>query len=115
MPHAHGGAGENPEEIRAYADAWCRGGRPLAEIRRCTRRGRQIEARYLAASPVVRAELCFTRASGRWQDRLWESQPAVVEPHSSRVRAELPEGARVWFLNLVDDRDRVVSTEHAEL
>ena len=32
----------------------------------------------------------------------------------ARVTATLPEGTRVYYLNLVDERNCVVSTEHEE-
>ena len=32
MPHGHGGAGENPEEIRVFADSILKGGSPLPRI-----------------------------------------------------------------------------------
>ena len=32
MPHGHGPAGENPEEISVYADSFLRNGKPLAKI-----------------------------------------------------------------------------------
>ena len=46
--------------------------------------------------------------------RKWEARPAQVEA-SGRVTATVPEGTTVYYLNLFDDRDCVVSTEHEEL
>lgn len=115
MPHAHGGAGENPEEIRVFADSLLKGGRPLARFTGSGRDGAEVWASYEApvAVKVVRAELNITRDTGRWQDRVWEALPAVVE--DGRIRATLPAEARVYYFNLFDDRGCVVSTEHEEL
>jgi dienelactone hydrolase len=108
MAHAHGGPGEKPEEIHAFANALFRGGAPLARI---TGQG-EGWATFESKSPVAKAELCFTRDAGRWQDRKWESAPAAVE--LGRVSVALPEGVKAWYFNLVDERGLVVSSEHIE-
>jgi dienelactone hydrolase len=112
MPHAHGGAGENPEEIRAFADSILRGGPPLARIRETGRDSSTVWATYTSEVPIVKAELNYTRDAGRWQDRKWEAIPA--QQAEGRVSATLPEGTRVHYFNLFDQRDCVVSTEHRE-
>jgi dienelactone hydrolase len=114
MPHGHGGPGENPEEIHAFADSILMGGKPLARITGQGRDGTKVWATCEAAAPVVKAELMVTRDVGKWQDRNWEALPAAVEPRG-KVTATLPDGAAVWYLNLEDDRGCVVSTEHEEL
>ncbi len=114
MPHGHGGPGENPKEIGVFADAVLRGGTPLATVTGQGRHDRKVWATFRSREPVVKAELNFTKATGRWQDRLWESTPAEISPEH-KVTATLPEGTTVYYFNLVDDRDCVVSTEHEEL
>lgn len=113
MPHAHGGAGENPEEIRVFADSLLRDGVPLARITASGREGMKAWAAYSSRAPVVKAELNTTKDIGGWQERQWDSLPADVE--DGRVSARLPEGTRVYYFNLVDDRECVVSTEHETL
>ena len=61
---------------------------------------------------MVKAELNFTRDSGAWQKRRWEAIPAGLE--ESRATATLPEGTRAYYFNLYDERECVVSSEHAE-
>jgi hypothetical protein len=65
------------------------------------------------AAPGTQAELNVTRDLGRWQDRHWEALPADCA--DGRITAVLPEGTRVYYLNLFDDRGCVVSTEHETL
>lgn len=113
MPHGHGGAGENPEEIRAFADSIVGTGAPLVRVLEQGIDKQAAWARYVSDTPLTRAELNFTRGSGRWQDRLWETTPAVIA--DGRVTAELPAGATVCYFNLVDARSLIVSTEHIEL
>lgn len=112
MPHGHNGPGENPEEIRAFADAIVGRGKALATI---TGRGEvdgRVWADYRTEVPIVRAELLLTRDSGAWQSRKWDAVPALVE--TGRVSATRPEGATAFYLNLIDARGLVVSTEHQE-
>ena len=108
MAHAHGGPGEKPEEIHAFANAIFKGGTPLARI---TGQG-EGWATFESKAPIVKAELCTTKDAGKWQPRKWESAPAAIE--GNKVTATIPEGVKVHYLNLIDDRGLVVSTEHVE-
>jgi dienelactone hydrolase len=112
MPHAHGGAGENPEEIHTFMNARLRGGPPLARVTGQGRAGLRAWATCRSGTPIQRAELNYTRSAGRWQDRLWETVPAVFDSRRGRAEAELPVDATVWYANFVDARGLVVSTEH---
>jgi dienelactone hydrolase len=112
MAHAHGGPGEKPEEIHAYANALFKGGVPLATVT-----GQGVEkgeawATFASKAPVVKAELSFTRDAGKWQPRKWESASATLR--DGRASAPIPAGAKVFYLNLFDERNLVVSTEHVE-
>lgn len=117
MAHAHGGPGEKPEEIHAFANALFKGGRPLATVLGWGVAGegpeREAFAQFKTAVPIVKAELNFTKDTGKWQQRKWESLPARLD--GDRARAAVPEGARVLYLNLFDERDLVVSSPHLEL
>lgn len=114
MPHGHGDAGEGPKEIFTFADGVLKGGVPLPRFTGQGRDGNQVWATFESAGKILKAELNVTRDVGRWQDRKWEALPAQVDA-SGRVTATLPEGTAVYYLNLFDDRDCVVSTEHEEL
>lgn len=113
MPHGHGPAGEAPKEIQVFADALLNGGAPLAKVTGQGRDGRNVWATFEAKAPVVKAELCYTLASGPWMQRRWETAPATIA--GGKVTAVLPEGVTVWYLNLFDDRMVVSSSEHEEL
>jgi dienelactone hydrolase len=115
MPHGHGGAGENPAEIHAFADALLQDGAALAKITGQGRQGQQVWATYETLSPLERAELNFTRDSGAWPQRKWETTAAQIDATSHRVTARLPAGVTVYYLNLIDHRQLIVSTEHEEL
>ena len=65
--------------------------------------------------PINNAELNYTTDTGEWQKRRWETLPAVLNAKSRKVSAEVPRDATVYFINLIDDRDLVVSTDHEVL
>jgi hypothetical protein len=113
MPHGHGPAGEAPKEIHAFADSILKRGEPLARITGQGRDGNQVRATFESKVPVVKAELNFTKDTGRWQERKWEAVPAQLDP-SGRATAMVPEGVAVYYLNLFDQRELAVSTEHVE-
>lgn len=115
MPHGHGPAGENPEEIRAFADSILKKGPPLPKILKQSREGKVVRAAYECVRPLSAAELCFTRDRGKWQDRHWESIPAEIDAAQKQVQATLPDGVSVYYLNIFDGKELAVSTEHAEL
>ena len=114
MPHGHGPAGEAPKEILVFADSILKGEVPLAKITGQGRDGRQAWATFESRCPIKRAELNVTRDLGAWPNRKWDALPTQLDP-AGRVTATLPEGVTVYYLNLFDDRDCVVSTEHEEL
>ena len=43
-----------------------------------------------------------------------ETLPATIDARTRRVSAKIPEEARVYYLNLVDERGLIVSTQHQE-
>jgi dienelactone hydrolase len=115
MAHGHGGPGENPEEIHAFADAILKGGAPLAHVIRQQREGSQVTVSFESAKPIVRAELNFTKDAGPWTERKWETVPAQLDEAHHQASAELPAGTRVYYLSLIDEHGLIVSSEHNEL
>jgi dienelactone hydrolase len=113
MPHAHGGAGENPREIHAIADNILKAGPPLPRITEIERNGTNVGIQFTCTTPIAKAEFNYTRDAGRWQDRKWDSIPAQLD--GNRAMASLPSACRVWYFNLFDDHDCVVSSEHVEI
>jgi len=114
MPHGHGGPGENPKEIHVFADAIVGGGTPLARVTGQGREGREAWAAFESKEPIAKAELHFTKDTGPWQKRLWEALPVEITPEG-KAHATLPEGTKVYYFNVTDDRECVVSTEHEEV
>lgn len=114
MPHGHGPAGENPEEIHIFANSILKHDKPLATILEQGNSAEEAWATFQIAAPIASAELAWTRDVGRWQDRKWEQLPATVDAQAGRVSAKIPADAKVFYLNLFDDRKCAVSTQHVE-
>lgn len=112
MPHGHGPAGEGPEEIRTFADSVLNGGPPLPAILEQGRENNWAWVKFKGQAPVVTAELTFTKQTGKWQDRLWETIPATIDAQTSTAKAPLPEGATVYYFNLFDEKGQAASSEH---
>jgi dienelactone hydrolase len=114
MPHGHGPAGEGPEEIRALADSILKKGKLLPRITGQSRKGDQLTVMFESRSPIAKAELNFTKDTGVWQKRNWETIPAMLNAAKRRATATVPADATVFYLNLADANGLVVSSEHIE-
>jgi dienelactone hydrolase len=116
MPHGHP-SGEKPEEIHAFADHWLKGGPGLPRLSAPMVKDGKFSVAYEAApnSAPVKAELNFTRDLGPWKERKWETIPASLDANAHAVTATVPEGASVLYVNLIDGRGLVVSSEHLEM
>jgi dienelactone hydrolase len=113
LKHGHE-EGWAPREIGAFADGILKGGVPLARVTgQGVSKGRAWAA-FEAACPVRKAELNFTRDSGPWRERRWETVAADLDAAAGRTSAPEPEGATQYYLNLFDDRGLLVSAEHVE-
>jgi cephalosporin-C deacetylase-like acetyl esterase len=116
MGHSHG-HGWAPREIHHFTDALFKGEAPLPEHIKTHIEDKRILATFTSVRPLMTTEICFTRASGMWQDRKWNTLPAVSEAtaESYSIHAELPVGTTVAFINVWDDRGNCVSSPHIEL
>jgi hypothetical protein len=115
MPHGHNGLAETAEEIRAFADSIVRSGKPLTEIVDQTRDGDRVQVRFQGDAPAVRTTLLYTKDTGDWTKRRWEVADARTEQSAKSATAKLPPGTTVYFLNLIDEKGRIVSSEHVSI
>lgn len=110
MPHGHGAAGENPEELRVFAASHCLGEPPLARLKRQERKGQTIRAEFDTKVPLKTAELLFTKDDGMpWPQRNWQAQPVPLR--GTVASSEIPPGTVACYLNVTDTRGCVVSSE----
>ncbi|WP_435017211.1 alpha/beta hydrolase family protein [Tundrisphaera sp. TA3] len=122
MPHGHGGAGENPEEIHAFADGILRGGKSLASFDYFESDGNILSVGFRGEIPITKLELMWTKDSGPWKDRRWEATEVPITAKATNLfgdpikipagtgTAPLPFGSTASYWNLTDQRGLVVSS-----
>jgi hypothetical protein len=116
MGHGHGGLGENPQEIKVFADSLLNGGAALPTITSQGMDDATLWAEYESPVKIAKAELNYTLSDNTdWQQREWLTVPATLDPESKRVSGAVPSGTTTAYLNLYDARDCVVSSEHVAL
>jgi pimeloyl-ACP methyl ester carboxylesterase len=116
MPHGHGGAGENPAEILAFAESIVNKKDPLPVVSAPTRNGQDVTATiHKKQQQTLKGELNYTCAKGAWKERKWETIPAQVDAEGKTIRGVLPEGTTVYYFNVILPNSLVVSTPHEEL
>ncbi|MCX7047630.1 MAG: acetylxylan esterase [Candidatus Sumerlaeota bacterium] len=117
MPHGHGGPGEKPKEIYAFAESIVNGAPALPKITAQGRDGDQIWVTYQSDMPILKAELNITKDKGKWPSCKWDALPARLETSAKtgKALATLPAGTTVYYMNLFASGDLVVSSEHVEL
>jgi dienelactone hydrolase len=115
MVHGHGGPGENPEEIHAMADSVLKNGPPLARTVGNQRDGATASVSFESQVPLLKAELNYTTDNGPWQKRSWKTVPAALDMNTKRAFVAIPPNTTVYYFNIVDERNLVVSSEHENL
>jgi cephalosporin-C deacetylase-like acetyl esterase len=115
MPHGHGPVSEAPEEIHAFANALFKHAAPLPRITATGRDGANAWLSYASDTPIRTAEFNYTTDVGPWQQREWKTLPASLDTTRHRATAALPAGTTVYYFNLIDTRDLIVSSEHEVL
>lgn len=114
MVHGHGGPGENPPEILAFANAILKNGTPLAKWSDTGSDTTTAWARFESKAKPARAELVYTTDIGPREKREWKTQAATLDVAGGKVSANLPENVAVFYFNLIDARGLTVSTAHEE-
>jgi dienelactone hydrolase len=112
MPHGHYGPGENPEEIRIFADNLLKSGDALPRITKQGVEANTVWAAYESTVPVARAEFTYTRDRGPWQQREWTTATLALDTAAARVSGPIPTGTAVWYINLFDALGAAASSEH---
>jgi dienelactone hydrolase len=116
MPHGHGGHGENPEEIHTMANTFLKDeAASLARVSAQGRKGSQVWISFKSSTPIIKAELNFTMDTGPWPQRKWSTVPADLDVITQRASAQLPQETHVYYFNIINDQNLVVSSEHEEI
>ena len=126
MPHSHAD-GWAPAEIAAFADHAFGIGSAVA-IPEVVDSGCERDGTLYCTvvtdprAPLASVDLCFTRATGYWQDRKYNRSPVEKvtwkrlpgQKPTYNIRAQTP-GHCVAFLTLTDTRGMLASTPHVDL
>ena len=115
MSHGQGGPGENIKELFRFADIHCRDAAPLPQVTGTATDGTRATVSWEPAAAIVRAEFNFTRASGYWMDRNWNTVPAELEAAAGRATAAVPHACTCWYFSLFDADGCLVSSEYADV
>jgi len=112
LVHTHGPVSENSPEVEAFADSFCKGSRPLAELGDVSFdvTSRRASCEVSGGAGAVKAWLVYTADVGAWEKRKWHAVDARVESDGRCVSAEVPAGVAVFYFNVVDDRGLVAAT-----
>jgi len=103
-----------PEEIVVFVNSVLKQGDPLAKLSPMKTAEGKATASFTAKVPVLKGHLNYTTDVGSWQNRKWQTVEAKIVEDS--VAAKLPrQRPLVYYLDVVDRRGAMVSTEHAEL
>ncbi len=107
----HGHVFDRPAAIEVFVEQQLNRGTPLARISAPEVYDTQVRARVDAKAKLVSAELHYTLDSLAInpRERVWVTQPATLR--GNQIAAALPpEGATIWFLTVMDERDTTVSS-----
>ena len=110
----HGGPPDgDPPEVLAFADSVVRDGRKLPAFAGFRRDGNEVRVDFTSSIPLSKADLVSTSETiSPWQNRAWRSIPATIEGNS--VRALLPDGARLYYVALQDEKGLITTTNYEE-
>ncbi len=114
MKHSHP-AGEVPEEIHTFVDQILMGGTPLPRCVSTETNSRGVKAVFRSKARLVKAELIYTTDAGAWQKRQWKVEPAELDAATGTVAAKAPVDATAFYVNVIDERNLVASSEHAAI
>lgn len=114
MSHSHGEVSEKPPEIMDFAEAVRKGGELSPLLKPISVRKGIASASFKTSRKIVKAEFNFTRASGYWKDRFWNTIPAELDAVRQTVSAKIPYAATTCFFNLFDESGLIFSSELSE-
>ena len=110
MLHSHA-AGVAPEEISLFADEIVRGIKPPVILKSQGASLGRAWVRFHSAGGQVSAVFNFTKDSGPWNKRQWEETSLGDVTQKGSAEVMLPPGVTAYYLNLLDSKSRIVSSD----
>lgn len=115
MPHSHGPVSENPLEILDFAESVNSKKELPPLFGKIKFKKGCLSVSYASSRKIVRAELNYTRASGYWTDRFWNTVPAEVDRKTKNISVKLPYASTACFFNIYDDKELMYSSPLKEI
>lgn len=113
MGHSHGEVSEKPPEILDFANAVLDGGELPPVFADIKIGDGKASVSYSGTRKIVKAELNYTRASGFWTDRFWNTVPAELDAERRVASAALPYATTACYFNLYDEAGLLYSSEYS--
>ncbi|WP_282939427.1 prolyl oligopeptidase family serine peptidase [Paenibacillus sp. RC67] len=105
LGHSHV-KGWSPKEIYAFADQMVRGGKPLVQLVEQGESEGQAVVRF--NQPIKKAELRYAIDTSDWFKMNWEIGEAQIDPQTHEIKADIPRGAKSYFILVTDEQDFIV-------
>lgn len=109
LNHSHAD-GQVQSEIFAFADFVVKGDSVVLKEVETGGDFPQVWATF--NGEISDAKVIFTKDSGKWQDRKWESADAIIQ--SSKVSAQLPTNTTAYYFNVYDKNGNISSSTFFE-
>ena len=98
LPHSHPDAYKQ-QELYAFADSIAKGGPKLPQISKQDFKGGAFSCEYVSARPLKTISYNFTKDSGDWKKRNWET--SAVEP-APAISKNIDGAVTAFFFNITD-------------
>jgi pimeloyl-ACP methyl ester carboxylesterase len=102
------------KEIYAFANAAVKGGIQLAKVGNVSYNSAYAKVHVESKTKLTNAELCYTKDSGVWENRFWQSNPAEIDVHNV-VIASIPPHTKAFYFNITDERGLTVSSKYTNI
>lgn len=106
----------NAPDSYAFAESVLRTGKPWCEPTNSERKEGSLQIDFVSSKRLAKSVLVWTADTGLSGERRWNRSPARLTKQADHwaVRAELPEGATAWFVNVLTDDGLTVSSDYQE-
>jgi len=111
MLHSHGEASEKPPEILDFAESVLKRKELPPVFSKINTRKDKAFVKYETSRKIERAEFNFTRATGFWTDRFWNTVPAKLDTEKRTASIVLPYATSACYFNLYDKKGLIYSSE----
>ena len=116
LPHGHI-QGWRPNEMHNFTDSLFNDAPAFPVFKSVKIEDKQIVAVFESEQTIESANICYTRATGMWQDRKYNILVAEIENEGSTYTfsADIPLNTTVAFINIKNEDGLTFSSDYIEL